>query len=125
MDSVKENKKLDEEAMSIYEYIVDNYDKCEEEMPTIIEKLRLTDKSGQFFASSAIYLSAIDRDRYSCWIDMLIEIAIEKDREHRYIGALLTSIWGDNYSENLDRLMVEDNNFRRIYKRLHAEENPM
>lgn len=125
MNSSKPIECLDDEAMSIYQYIVDNYRDCSEEMPEIIEKLKDTDTTGQFFASSAIYLAAIDREQYDRWLAPLIECVIEKDREHRYLGSLLTSIWGEEYRDNIEDLKIKDDNFRRIYKRLHPEENIM
>lgn len=125
MDSFEYKTKLEEEGMSVYQYIVDNPDSCLEEMPRLLERLHDVDMSGQFFASTARYLAAVDRERFEPWLTPLIEGAIEKDREHRYIGSLLVSIWGEDYEERLDTLRDSDDNFRRIYKRMHPEENVM
>lgn len=111
----------DAEGMSIYEYIVDNYDKCESEMNELICKMKLADRSGQFLASTARYLAAVDRPRYEKWLEPLIEAAIERDRDRRYIGSLLEAIWGADYQERVDELKNSDNNFRRIYRRIYAD----
>lgn len=107
--------------MTLYEYIVDNADSCLDEMPDLIHKLRSVDTSGQFLASTARYLCAIDREKFEPWLASLIEGAIEKDRERRYIGSLLQAIWGENYEARAEELCRTDNNFRRIYKRMHPE----
>ena len=116
---------LEKEGMSVYEYIVDHADTCAEEMPRLISQLKSVDTSGQFLASTARYLCAIDRDKFEPWLAPLIEGAIEKDRERRYIGSLLQSIWGDDYMERADELRQSDNNFRRIFKRIHPEGEAM
>jgi len=118
-------EKLEQEGMEVYQYIVDNCETCSEEMPKLIDKMRQVDLSGQFLASTARYLAAIDRERFEPWLGQLIEGAIERDREHRYIGSLLKAIWGDDYEERVDQLIASDNNFRRIYKRVHPEGNAM
>lgn len=125
MDSENNKEILEEKGMSVYQYIVDNCDSCIAEMPELIAKLHKVDTSGQFFASTARYLAAVDRERFDSWLAPLIEGAIEKDREHRYIGSLLKAIWGEDYEQNVDQLIASDNNFRRIYKRIHDENNVM
>lgn len=115
--------KLEEKGMKVYQYIVDNYDKCEEEMPSLINSLIDVDITGQFLSSSARFLAAVDRNKYEKWLTPLIEAAIDKDREHKYIGSLLVSIWGENYMDNIDQLKENDDNFRRIYKRLYPSAN--
>lgn len=118
-------EKLEQEGMEVYQYIVDNCETCGEEMPKLIARMREVDVSGQFLASTARYLAAIDRDRFEPWLGQLIEGAIERDRERRYIGSLLKAIWGDDYEENVGKLNATDDNFRRIYKRVHPEGNAM
>lgn len=125
MNPSEYKQKLEDEALEVYQYIVDNCEHCAEEMPKLIEKLHDVDMSGQFFASSARYLAAVNRENYEPWFAPLIEGAIEKDREHKYIGSLLTSIWGEDYEQRLEELKLNDDNFRRIYKRLHPEHNIM
>lgn len=51
-------------------------------------------------------------------IDRLVVASIEKDREHRYLPALIESLYGADYAERAAELSATDNNFRRIYKRL-------
>lgn len=109
----------DTDGMATYDYIVNNVDTCLESMPQLVENLRRADISGQFLASTARFLCAVDREKFSGWITPLIEGAIEKDRERRYIGSLLQAIWGNDYMERADVLREEDDNFRRIYKRIY------
>jgi len=121
----KNNNNPDAEGMTIYEYIVDNVDTCEPEMGELICKLRLADNSGQFLASTARYLSAVDREKFDRWLTPLIEGAIEKDRDRRYIGSLLEGIWGEDYKDHVDELRQSDDNFRRIYKRIYSSGEAM
>lgn len=125
MNSEEYLEKLEHEGMDVYQYIVDNCESCSEEMPALIEKLHSVDTSGQFFASTARYLAAVDREHFEPWLAPLVEGAIEKDRERKYIGSLLISIWGEDYEQNIDALNLSDDNFRRIYKRLHPEKQVM
>ncbi len=112
-------------GMRIYEYIVDNVENLGPEFSDKINELKEVDSTGQFLASTARYLSAVDRPRFEVWLAPLIEGAIEKDRERRYIGSLLEAIWGSDYEAHADELRKNDNNFRRIYRRLHPETDPM
>ena len=117
-------KKLenDTDGMATYEYIVNNVDNCVEQMPALIENLNRVDRSGQFLASTARFLNAVDKETFSPFLSPLIEGAIVKDRERRYIGSLLEAIWGKDYKENADKLKLSDDNFRRIYKRIYPVE---
>ena len=126
--SDKEAEKQDapeQKGMKIYEYIVDNCETCSAEMPSLIARLREADLSGQFLASTARYLAAVDRETFEPWLAPLIEGAIDRDRERRYIGSLLKAIWGEDYEDRVEELKETDNNFRRIYKRIHNEEDLM
>ena len=112
-------------GMELYEYIVDHVDERGSDPKEIVDKLRGADQTGQFLASTARYLAAIDRERFECWLSPLVEGAIEKDRERRYIGSLLEALWGSDYEEHVAELKETDNNFRRIYRRIHPEEDAM
>lgn len=105
-------------GMAIYEYIVNNVDACENELPHLTSLMKRADNNGQFLSSTARFLCAIDREKFAPYLAPLIEGAIEKDRERRYIGSLLESIWGKDYMEQAPKLNKEDDNFRRIYKRI-------
>ncbi|MBD5299797.1 MAG: hypothetical protein HDS22_07535 [Bacteroides sp.] len=118
MDNILKNLENDPDGMLTYEYIANNCDTCLEDMPLLVEKLTQVDLTGQFLASSARFLAAVDRERFSPWLGPLIEGAISKDRERRYIGSLLEAIWGADYKERVDELNATDDNFRRIYKRI-------
>lgn len=115
----------DSTGMDTYDYIVNNVDSCLEDMPELTENLRRADISGQFLASTARFLAAVDRQRFNGCLEPLIEGAIEKDRERRYISSLLEAIWGPDYQQNADRLREEDDNFRRIYKRIYPAGAPI
>lgn len=111
----------DADGMATYDYIVNNPEACKADMPDLLENLRRADHSGQFLASTARFLAAVDREGFQDWIAPLIEGAIEKDREHRYIGSLLEAIWGADYAEHVDALRESDDVFRRLYKRVYPQ----
>ena len=113
----------DSDGMANYEYIVNHEEECEDKMDEIVDNLKRVDNSGQFLASSARFLNAIDPERFAKWIPTLIEGAIEKDKERKYIGSLLEAFWGEDYREKAFELQQTDNNFRRIYKRLFPEDS--
>ena len=108
----------DTDGLVSYEYLANHIDSCQDVINDIIENIIRVDKTGQFDASTARYLSAIDKETFAEYISKLIAAAIEKDREHRYLGDLLQGIWGEDYAEHVDELNAKDDNFRRIYKRL-------
>ena len=120
-NSIKELEN-DPDGMSTYEYIVNNVDSCIVDMPELIENLKRVDLSGQFLASTARFLHAVDAESFSSCIPTLIDAAISKDRERRYIGSLLEAIWGADYQERAGELMASDDNFRRIFKRIYPVE---
>lgn len=111
----------EEEGMTIYEYIVDNAESDSLQMGEMLLRLKEADKSGQFLCSTARYLAAVDRDRFESWIAPLVECAIEKDKERKYIGSLLEALWGADYEEKAETLNKTDDNFRRIYKRIYPK----
>lgn len=108
----------DTDGLVSYEYLANHIDSCQDVINDIIENIIRVDKTGQFDASTARYLNAIDKETFAEYISKLIAAAIEKDREHRYLGDLLQGIWGEDYSEHVEELNDKDDNFRRIYKRL-------
>lgn len=106
-------------GMSLYEKIVDMAEGDCTELQEVISRLREADSSGQFLTSSARYLWAVDRERFAPYVSELIEAAIDRDRERRYISSLLEAIWGPDYQDRVEELKASDDNFRRIYKRIH------
>lgn len=58
---------------------------------------------------------------YHDTIDKLVKGAIDRDKERRYIGDLLESLWGKDYAERAQSLISSDDNFRRIYKRVFPD----
>ncbi|MBD5226583.1 MAG: hypothetical protein HDS67_00775 [Bacteroidales bacterium] len=111
----------DTDGMATYEYIVNNIDTCSEDMTAIVDNLKRVDVSGQFLASTARFLMAVDPERFSIWLTPLVDAAIQKDREHKYILSLLEAIWGKDYADRADELRESDDNFRRIYKRVFPQ----
>lgn len=108
----------DPDGLLTYEYIANHINSIDNEIDNLVDIMTKVDHSGQFLVSAARYLSAIDSDKYATAINRLIANAIEKDREHRYIGDLLQSIWGADYQSRIEQLNATDDNFRRIYKRM-------
>ena len=108
----------DTDGLVSYEYLANHIDSCQDVINDIIENIIRVDKTGQFDASTARYLNAIDKETFAEYISRLIAAAIEKDREHRYLGDLLQGIWGEDYAKHVYELNAKDDNFRRIYKRL-------
>lgn len=120
MNQILKHLENDPDGMMTYEYIANNYESCDELMPELVDNLKKVDLTGQFLASSARFLAAVDRDKFSPWLSPLIEAAIGKDRERRYIGSLLEAIWGKDYMEHAEELRADDDNFRRIFKRIYS-----
>lgn len=119
MSDIIKNLGNNPDGMTVYEAIVNSAAGTGEGLEALIDVLNEVDLTGQFFASSARYLSALNSEAYGPHISRLIEGAIEKDRERRYIGSLLEAIWGADYQERAAELRLKDDNFRRIYKRIY------
>lgn len=119
MSDILKNLSGDKDGMATYDYIVNHVDTCLDSMPELIDNLKRVDASGQFLSSTARFLSAVDSEKFSKYIPLLVEGAIEKDRERRYIGSLLQAIWGRDYMERAEELKASDDNFRRIFKRIY------
>lgn len=113
--------KADTDGLMTYDYLVNHVPDCLPEMDFLTENLLRADSTGQFLASSARFLSSIDSITFATWIGRLIEGAIDKDRERRYIGSLLEAVWGADYKERAEELKKTDDNFRRIYKRIYPK----
>ncbi len=116
-----ELKKLahDPDGLLSYEYLANHIGECEPaDIDSIIENMNTVDLTGQFLASAARYLNAIDPEGYSPAIRRLVACAIDKDREHRYLPDLITALYGTDYADRAEELCLADDNFRRLYKRL-------
>lgn len=109
----------DNTGLLTYEYIANNIGSVEPIMTDLIKNIIDVDKTGQFVVSAARYLNAINAQKYAADIDILIKAAIIKDRDRAYLPALASSIWGSDYREKAADLAANDDNFRRIYKRLY------
>lgn len=111
----------DHDGMMTYDYIVNHVESCLDDLDTLVDNLLKADLTGQFLASSARFLSAVDKDAFHAHIGRLVEGAIMKDREHRYIGSLLEALWGEDYLQRANELNMTDDNFRRIFKRIYPQ----
>lgn len=109
----------DPDGLATYEYIANHIENlAAADIEALASNMIEVDTTGQFTASAARYLTAIDAQFHHEAIRRLVAATIDKDREHRYIADLLPSIWGKDYEMHADELKASDNNFRRIYKRL-------
>lgn len=116
----EQKKKLqrDPDGLLTYEYLANHIGDKDLDIDFLIENMILVDSTGQFMISAARYLNAIDPERFKQGIDRLVAIAIDRDRERRYIADLLPAIWGEDYARRAENLMLCDDNFRRIWKRV-------
>lgn len=119
MDSTEKLLASDPDGMTSYEFLVNNFDLHPEAVALAVDNIGRVDATGQFAASAARFLHATDPDRFVSEIDRLLKQAIDKDREKAYLPSLLSCIWGDDYTARVDELRECDDNFRRIYKRVH------
>lgn len=119
-DIVKKQLEKDVDGLLTYEYIANNIDSCYEDMDYLVENMIKVDLTGQYVASASRYLYAIDAHEYKKQITRLIAAVIEKDREHKYLPDLIQGIWGEDYAQHVEELNNDDN-FRRIYKRLYPK----
>lgn len=121
---IKDIVSRDTDGLLIYEYIANNIGECDDDLPALCEAMCAVDRSGQFTASAARYLNAVNSDLYADSVRFLVASTIDKDRERRYLGDLMESIYGKLEDIDIDALCATDNNFRRIYKRLYVD-SPM
>lgn len=115
----KKNLTADVDGLLTYEYIANHIGTEDLDIQWLVGNMERVDPYGQFTASAARYLNAIDAELYSDQISELIATTIDKDREHKYLPSLLTAIYGEDCEQKAEELSNSDNNFRRIYKRLH------
>ena len=108
----------DPDGLKTYEYLANHIDTCRADIDELVENIARVDLTGQFLASAARYLNAIDPEVFADPVHKLVAVAIDRDREHRYLPDILLSIYGPDYQERATELQACDNNFRRIYKRV-------
>lgn len=120
-ESVRKRLETDNNGLATYEYIANHIDTCAEDMDFLVDNMARVDLTGQFVISAARYLYAIDPKAFAGAINRLIALGIDKDRERRYIGALMEQFYGADYAERAQELAAADDNFRRIYKRLYPQ----
>lgn len=117
---IKKQLESDPDGLSTYEYIANHIDTCNECMEFLVDNMIRVDLSGQFSASAAQYLSAIDPSGFKGAIDRLVAAVIDKDREHKFLASLMEGVYGRDYLERAASLRVTDDNFRRLEKRINA-----
>jgi len=117
--SLKTKLEKDPDGLMTYEYIANHINDADDIMPELVENIISVDRTGQYVVSTARYLHAIDAQKYSTSIDLLVKAAILKDREHVYLADLAASLYGADYKQRAAVLSSSDDNFRRIYKRLY------
>ncbi len=83
-DDEKKTLQADPDGLLTYEYIANHIGQPEMDLPWLVDNMIRTDGKGQFTASAARYLSAIDPKGYAAEISELISATIHKDREHSY-----------------------------------------
>lgn len=120
-DDIKKKLAEDPDGLLTYEYIANNISTCQECIEFLVDNMISVDHSGQFISSAARYLSAIDPVAFETPIRRLVAAAIDKDREHRYLPALMEGIYGADYREKAETLRATDDNFRRLEKRINSD----
>ncbi len=121
-DEDKKKLKQDPDGLLTYEYLANHIGECTPEvLDEIVEIMKNVDRDGQFLASAARYLNAIDPEGYAPAIRTLVASTIDKDREHKYLPDLMVGLYGADYRERANELCPVDDNFRRIYNRLFPE----
>lgn len=117
---VKKQLEADSDGLLTYEYIANHIDTLSSEsLEWLAGNILNVDRSGQFAASAARYLAAIDRSLYAPVIARLAGGVIDRDREHRYLAQLMEGIYGTDYRQLHGTLAAVDDVYRRLYKRLH------
>jgi len=112
--------KHDPDGLVSYEYLANHIGECDPAtIECIIDNMERVDLTGQFMASAARYLNAIDAEGFRPAVRRLVAATIDKDREHKYLPDLLQGLYGNDYEANAKALCATDDNFRRIYKRLY------
>lgn len=118
---VKELRSRDKDGLLIYEYIANHVGECDADLPALVDALSQIDRTGQFTASAARFLHAINTEAYDPEVRVLVAATIDRDREHRYLADLMENIYGPVGNIDVTARCAEDNNFRRLYKRLYAD----
>lgn len=118
-DDDKKRLTSDPDGLLTYEYIANHIGTEGLDISWLTDNIIRVDGNGQFTGSAARYLHAIDSEHFAQCISRLIAATIDKDREHRYLPALMQGIWGDDCESRAAELSATNDNFRRIYKRLY------
>ena len=114
----KKALQADADGLKSYEFIANHIEDGVEDIDKAIDNMVRVDTTGQFLASAARYLNAINPEKFADQIDRLVAATLARDREHRYLADVLQGIYGEDYEARAEELIANDNNFRRIYKRL-------
>lgn len=120
-EEIESLKLADTDGLHIYEYIANNIGNCDEDLTALAEALREIDLTGQFTASAARFLHAIDSRQYADAVRLLVAATIDRDRERSYLPELMQCIYGPDCEARAAELSATDNNFRRMYKRIYPD----
>lgn len=118
---IKELKDRDKDGLLIYECIANNAGQDDAYLPELCKALAEVDLSGQFTASAARFLHAVDSTGYADLVRPLVSATIDLDRERKYLGDLFQCLYGPVEDLDVAAMSAADNNFRRMYKRLFAD----
>ena len=112
----------DPDGLLTYECIANHIESIDQaHLEELVDNMISVDLTGQFLASAARYLHAIDAEGYENVVNRLVAATIDKDREHRYLPDLLEGVYGADYRERAAELRAADDNFRRIEQRLNPQ----
>jgi hypothetical protein len=118
-DDQKKQLTADPDGLATYEFMANHVGADDMDSQWLTDNMVRVDLTGQFTASAARFLHAIDAEQFAPQIARLIEATINRDREHRYLPSLAEGIYGQDYESRATELCAADNNFRRLYKRLN------
>ena len=119
MTEIPSTLRQDPDGLLTYEYIANHIGEISaDELDALIENMVIVDRSGQFLASAARYLHAINPEGFNPAVRRLVAATIDRDREHKYLSDLVLGLYGEDYADRAEQLCASDDNFRRIYKRL-------
>ncbi len=125
-ENEKKQLRDDPDGLLTYEYLANHIGECgPDEIDALVSNMTDVDRNGQFLASTARYLNAIDPEGYAPAIRRLVCATIDKDREHNFLPDLIAALYGTDYRSRATELCACDDNFRRMYKRLFPDPNSL
>lgn len=109
------------DGLKTYEFIVNHlHELSNEQLTEVVNNLAQIDHTGQYLASGVRYMNGIDSFKYSHHIKHMTALTIDRDREHNFIGDLISNLYGADYYDRVTEFS-DDDNFRRMFKRLYPD----